>query len=106
MPKKSRRATGVTVKQNRDGSIVMRSYGPNAPDLRDVMPGLFRSPKSVPDRHGEWDVCHRCGCTGQISRAVAFGGFLSIQPNGLIVCWNGRECSLRLRRRRARPEGL
>lgn len=57
--------------------------------------------KPRPDRHGEWDRCQRCGYPAQIARAVAYGGFLKYQPHdGLILCWNARECTLRLRRRR------
>jgi hypothetical protein len=59
--------------------------------------------KPPPDRDGEWDRCQRCGYPAQITRAVAYGGFLKYQPaDGLVVCWNGRECSLRLRRRRSK----
>lgn len=53
------------------------------------------------DRHGEFDRCHRCGTTARITRAVAYGGFLKYDPaDGFICCWNGRDCSLRLRRTR------
>lgn len=37
--------SGVTIKTNRDGSIVLKSFGPNAPDLRDIVPGLFAGTK-------------------------------------------------------------
>jgi len=37
--------SGVTIKTNRDGSIALRSFGPDAPDLRDVVPGLFAGTK-------------------------------------------------------------
>lgn len=56
------------------------------------------------DRHGEWDKCERCGYPAQITRAVSYGGFLHAQPDGLVICWNGRECSLRLRRARSRGD--
>ena len=55
-----------------------------------------------PDRHGEWATCDRCGYNAQISRSVAYGGFLSVGRDGLILCWNGRECSLRVRRQKAK----
>jgi len=48
-PKKIRkRATsGVTIRQNKDGSFVARSYGPNPPDLRDVLPGIFGTSDTI-----------------------------------------------------------
>lgn len=58
----------------------------------------------LPDRHGEWSACQRCGASAQISRSAAYGGFLAYQPrDGLVVCWDGRECALRLRRKRRAP---
>jgi hypothetical protein len=51
------------------------------------------------DRHGQWDRCHRCGYPGQITRAAAYGGFLSQQPDGSLFCWDGRECALRFKRK-------
>lgn len=55
------------------------------------------------DRHGEWDVCQRCGARAQISRTPAYGGFLVLGADGFIQCWDGRECSLRLQRKQRRP---
>ncbi len=57
------------------------------------------------DRHGEVGACIRCGAIGAISRSVAYGGFLALLYDGSLVCWNGRECSLRLRRRRLATPG-
>jgi hypothetical protein len=42
---KSKRPSGVTMTTSRDGTITLRSYGPNAPDLRDVVPELFAGTK-------------------------------------------------------------
>lgn len=45
MPKKTKskkvRPSGVTVTRTRDGGFHLRAYGPNAPDLRDVIPELL-----------------------------------------------------------------
>lgn len=52
----------------------------------------------TPDRHGEWSSCDRCGYPAQIARAPTYGGFLCAS-GGAVMCWDGRECSLRLKRR-------
>lgn len=53
------------------------------------------------DRHGEWDECDRCGYRAQISRSAAFGGFLAVidGADGSVICWDGRECMLRYKRK-------
>lgn len=38
------RPSGVTVRANKNGTIVVKAFGPSAPDLRDVIPGLFGKP--------------------------------------------------------------
>lgn len=45
-PKKIKKSS-VTVRTNRDGSIVVKAHGPNAPDLRDVIPGLFAGTRKL-----------------------------------------------------------
>ena len=52
------------------------------------------------DLHGELRTCSRCGYPAQVTRAVAYGGFLQQIAPDSFICWNGRECSLRFRRKR------
>lgn len=72
------------------------------------MRGPSRDDDSGGDCHGKWDRCACCGYTAQISRSPAYGGFLCRTKTAvgvLVVCWNGRECSLRLRRLRRQTAG-
>ncbi len=91
---KSRRPSGVTMTTNRAGQITLRSYGPNAPDLRDVVPGLFagtrvptRVSKPAPAKpsdadNDDDDECPTClgamrirdGETGELRRCLDCGG--------------------------------
>lgn len=43
MPKKTKKPapSGVTIRRNRNGTIVVKSVGPNGPDLRKVLPQLL-----------------------------------------------------------------
>jgi len=43
--KRKQRPSGVTMTTKRDGTITMRAFGPDAPDLRTVVPGLFAGTK-------------------------------------------------------------
>lgn len=55
------------------------------------------------DRHGEWSQCERCSYPAQITRAATYGGFLR-WDGSIVLCWDGRECLLRYKRKqRASP---
>ncbi len=41
MPTKKLRPSGVTVTRTKSGGIRMKAFGPSAPDLRAVVPGLL-----------------------------------------------------------------
>lgn len=83
MPAKTRtrrsRPSGVTVTRTRSGGFRMKAYGPNAPDLRTVVPGLLGArPASPPDD----EDCQTClgngrirdGETGELRRCLDCGG--------------------------------
>jgi hypothetical protein len=54
----------------------------------------------VIDRHGEWDTCIRCGYRSMITRDPRNAHGLLVEMSGGLFCGDGRECSLRLGRKR------
>lgn len=52
------------------------------------------------NHHGERSTCLRCGCPGAIS--AGFGSGALCDTGDMVTCWDGRECSLRLKRKRRR----
>jgi hypothetical protein len=73
---KKPRPSGVRVTMTKDGSFRMKAFGPNAPDLRTVIPellGVKRAPR------GECQTCLgngriRDGATGELRRCLNCGG--------------------------------
>ena len=45
---KKPRPSGVTVTRTKSGGFCMKTYGPNAPDLRTVVPGLLSEKPAAP----------------------------------------------------------
>ncbi len=76
---KNPRPSGVTVTRTKSGGFRMRAYGPNAPDLRTVVPGLL---SAKPDN----EECRTCfgnrrirdGETGALRRCLDCNGTGSV----------------------------
>lgn len=82
MPKmktKKQRPSGVKVTRTPSGGFRMRAYGPNAPDLRTVIPGLLGA---RPGPSADTEECRTClgnrrirdGETGELRRCLDCGG--------------------------------
>jgi len=76
---KKPRPSGVTVTQTRSGRIRMKAYGPNAPDLRTVVPRLFGATLTSPPDDEECQTCLgngrvRDGETEDLRRCLDCGG--------------------------------
>ena len=76
---KKPRPSGVTVTQTRSGGFRMRAYGPSAPDLRTVVPGLLGAKPTSPSDNEECRTCLgngriRDGETRELRRCLDCGG--------------------------------
>jgi hypothetical protein len=97
--KRKSRPSGVTMTTNRRGQIALRSYGPSAPDLRNVMPGLFAGtllagtrPASAPEPAPQTidDECATClgvgrirdGETGELRRCLDCNASTAMPASG------------------------
>lgn len=60
---KKPRPSGITVTRTKSGGFCMKAYGPNAPDLRTVVPGLLSADPTPPSDDEE---CRTCLGNGRI----------------------------------------
>lgn len=71
--------SGVTVTRTKSGGFRMKAYGPNAPDLRTVVPGLLGAGSASPPDDEECRTCLgngriRDGETRELRRCLDCGG--------------------------------
>jgi hypothetical protein len=76
---KKPRPSGVTVTRTKSGGFRMKAYGPNAPDLRTVVPGLLGARPASPSDDEECRTCFgngriRDGETKELRRCLDCGG--------------------------------
>lgn len=84
MPRKTKsktksRRSGITVSLTKSGGFRMKAYGPNAPDLRTVIPRLLGGKSASPSDGEECQTCLgngriRDGETGELRRCLDCGG--------------------------------